>query len=96
MQTPMISATKMASGSYSVHASGCYGGGYTCPCTTAEQAAAMVVRDTPRYDREDTPIRVILDPEVSAAVKVLLAEGEQLTACLTCQLRPIAEQKVAP
>ena len=63
MQTPQISVAPL-NGSYCVQVIGRFGGGYTCPGNTAEQAAAMVVRDTPKYDCGDTPIIVLVHPDV--------------------------------
>ena len=87
MHTPMISATQLPSGTYTVHVSGRYGGGYTCPCGSAEAAAAMVVRDTIKYGCGDEPIQVILDPAVAAEVEKMMEHGRKITACLACKNR---------
>ena len=87
MQTPMISATMLPSGTYTVHVSGRYGGGYTCPCGSAEAAAAMVIRDTAKYDCGDEPIVIALVPAVAAEVEKAVARGKTLAACLTCRHR---------
>ena len=67
MQTPQISVTPL-NGAYCVQVTGRFGGGYTCPCQTAEQAAAMVIRDTPKYDCGRAPIRVSVHPDVRAII----------------------------
>ena len=69
MQTPHISVTPL-NGLYCVQVTGRFGGGYTCPGQTAEQAAAMVIRDTPRYDCGSEPIHVFLAPAVRNVIEL--------------------------
>jgi len=81
---PLISATKQ-NGNYTVHVLGKFGGGYTSPGHTAAAAAAMVVRDTAKYDCGDEPISILLDPAVEAAIEAARDGGERLRACLGCK-----------
>ena len=80
--TPRMSATPF-NGMFLVSAKGRFGGGYSCPGKTAEQAAAMVLRDAPAYDCGDRPIILTLAPEVEAAIQAMQARGEELRHTIT-------------
>ena len=80
--TPRMSATPF-NGAFMVSVQGRFGGGYTCPGKTAEQAATMVLRDAPAYDCGDAPIILTLAPEVEAAIKAMQARGDALRLSIT-------------
>ena len=86
MSQAQISAAKQ-NGKITVCVSGRFGGGYTAPGQSIESAAAMVLRDTPRYDCADEPISIALHDEVAAEIQKMLANGEALRACLCCPHR---------
>ena len=68
---PRISARPFGNGII-VYVMGRFGGGYEALVSTPERAAAMILRDAPKYDCGSGPISVAVCPEVRAILYGLL------------------------
>lgn len=86
MLRPVITVGEQ-NGRYTVQVVGRFGGGYTSPGHSAEEAAAMVMRDAPKYDCGDEPLSLALPPAVATCIEEGLARGAKLAACLGCKHR---------